>query len=277
MNTDTTYDMVFLALARDCAKTIPGALRSLESYDASGLQVHMVVGEDGSKDSSRELLDHHLVTVVDTSEMSTASNRLERMAIGRQIVANHSRDMKTRSFAVVDLDEPFLRSVNVNQLRSSISRFDSVFAVSAKSSPTYYDLLAYDRGPGNFIHLEDQIREARSNVFKYYELFAYEIYPAQALITNDGDINCISAFNGLAIYEPDAYRSGSYMPSEPGPWVCEHITFNRGVSASTGQEMFVDSTLVLPTPPEHGRRGLFGFIWQRVKKVPSKALARIRS
>ncbi|ALV43105.1 hypothetical protein AU252_19695 [Pseudarthrobacter sulfonivorans] len=269
------YDIVFLALARDCARTVPSALRALEYFDSSGLSVHAFIGENGSKDSTRELLDHHLVSVVDTSAMGAASNRLERMALGRQIVADHAKTMNARAFAVVDLDEPFLRSVNVVQLRSALDRLGDAFAVAATSAPTYYDLLAFEDGGEEFIGLDDRIRDSQRNPASYYSLFRDTIYPAQERLTSDADLWCTSAFNGLCIYDADAYRAGTYLPAVPGPWICEHITFNRSVANATSRGMVVDPALVLPMPAEHGRRTLPGFVWQRVQKLPGKVLARL--
>lgn len=275
MNPSRTYDILFLALARDCAKTLPSALQALEYFDASGLSVRAVIGENGSKDSTRYLLDHRLVSVVDTSSMGSVKNRLERMALGRQIVAEHAKTLNAKAIAVVDLDEPFMASLRADQLRGVLDRLPDVFAIAASSAPTYYDLLAFEdlNGEG-FIGLDDQIRESERNPFRYYSLFRDTIYPAQKRLTINGDLWCRSAFNGLCIYNADAYRVGSYLPVDSYPFICEHITFNRSVSFSTGQRMLVDSTLVLPTPPEHGRRSLCGFVWQRAKKLPSKVWAR---
>lgn len=275
MDAEHTFDLVFLALARDCEGTIPAALRALESYDASGLRVHMIAGENGSKDATRALLEHHLVTVVDTSAMGDASDRLQRMAVGRQIVADRSRAVHAQAFAVVDLDEPFLTHVSVDQVKSATNRLGQVFAVAATSVPTYYDLLAFDGDQGNYVGLEATIREAQKNPRDYYALFRDAIYPAQDRLTSSEDIACRSAFNGLAIYSANAYRAGSYLPVEPGPWICEHVTFNRSIAESTGLSMVIDAGLVLPMPAEHGRRNLAGFIWQRAKKAPAKIVAKL--
>jgi len=274
MDSSRSYDIVFLALARDCAKTIPSALRALEYLEASGLSVHAIIGENGSKDSTRALLNHHLVTAVDTSMMGRADNRLERMAIGRQIVADHSESVNARAFGVVDLDEPFLTALTVNQLRAAFDRLHEVFAVAASSAPTYYDLLAFEDLNGDgFIGLDDRILKSTRNPLSYYTLFRDTIYPAQGKLTSDGDLWCTSAFNGLCIYDADAYRAGSYLPVDTGKWICEHITFNRSVTTATGKSMVVDGSLVLPMPAEHGTRSLPGFVWQRAKKLPGRVLA----
>lgn len=272
------YDIVFLALARDCAKTVPAALRALEYFDASGMSVRAVVGENGSRDATRELLEHHLVSVVSTSAMGSVANRLERMALGRQIVADQARELPTKAFAVVDLDEAFLGAVSVDQLRATLARLDSdVFAVAATSAPTYYDLLAFeDLNGSGFIDLDVQIRESQRDALRYYRLFRDTIYPAQERLTSGGDLSCTSAFNGLCIYGAEAYRTGSYLPSVPGPWICEHVTFNRSVAGATGRPMVVDPGIMLPMPFEHGRRTLPGFVWQRARKLPGKVLSRLR-
>lgn len=265
------YDIVFLALARDCARTVPSALRALERFEASGLSVHALIGENGSKDSTRELLDHRLVSVVDTSAMSAVSDRLERMALGRQIMADHAADFATDVVAVVDLDEPFLEWVEPGALVDKIRRLKDgrVFALAASSRPAYYDLLAFEDESRSFTGLEQQISRRQRNPVEYYKFFRDVIYPAQGELTTDDDIACRSAFNGLCLYLAEDYALGSYL-ADDGDWVCEHVIFNRKVAARTGRRMVVDGSIQLPTPLEHGRRSLPGFVLQRVKKLPQK-------
>src|SRR4051794_12140866 len=87
-NGTDSYDLVFLGLARDCGETIPPFLDALEQLATEGLRVHAVVGENGSRDGSRELLAaSSRVDVVDTAAMAAVPRRLERMAKGRDIVA----------------------------------------------------------------------------------------------------------------------------------------------------------------------------------------------
>jgi hypothetical protein len=272
------YDIVFLALARNCADTLPGVVRGLNVLHQSGMNVMAVVGENGSSDRTRELLEEAaastgMVTVVDTSFMSPSKHeRLQRMALGRQFLADYVREMPlpTRAIGVLDVDEPFLENLSPAALDSALQRViddDEVFAVSATSRPTYYDLLAFEDEDRSFVDLDKRILRAQRNLLEYYSFFRNVVYPEQQRLTSDFDRRCLSAFNGLCLYKSEIYARGSYLPPGDSPWICEHITFNRSIAADTGRHMVVDGALVLRMPPEHGRRTLPGFLWQRMSKL----------
>ncbi|WP_171059075.1 MULTISPECIES: glycosyltransferase family 2 protein [unclassified Arthrobacter] len=283
MSADYSYDIVFLALARNCADTIPGFVQGMERLRQAGIRVAAVVGENGSEDDTRELLEDAaaatgVVHVVDTSFMSGAASRLERMALGRQFVARFAKDMllPARSICVIDVDEPFLENLQPDVLLSALQRVmdGDVFAVSATSRPTYYDLLAYEDGERSFADLGERIRNAQHNPFAYYSFFRKFVYPEQRRLTSDTDTLCRSAFNGLCLYSAGTYALGTYIP-ENGPWICEHITFNRSLASATGLQMVVDRALVVPMPSEHGRLTLVPFMWQRMRKLPEMFAMRL--
>lgn len=284
MTAADTCDIVFLALARDCAATIPGMLRGLGALQDSGLRVRLLVGENGSRDKTRGLLveasaSSGLVHVLDTSFMAADGSRLERMARGRQFLADQFQELgwAARAICVADMDEPFLEDLSPDLFASRFARLEAdqgIFAVSASSRPSYYDLLAFEDDTRSFVGLDSRIASLQSNPVRYYSLFRDVIYPEQHRLTSDDDIECTSAFNGLCLYRADAYALGSYLPPEGHSWICEHITFNRSLVAATGHRMVVDGAFVLPMPPEHGRRTLPGFVWQRARKLPGKVLGK---
>lgn len=279
-----SQDVVFLALARDCADTIPAALRALDDLRDAGLRVHAIVGENGSRDTTRALLQEASargsLAVVDTSFIAKEPSRLHRMALGRQAVADAFRELpgSARAVGVVDLDEPFLTSLDATQLRSRLDRLETesdLFALAATTRPSYYDLLAYEDEANSFGDLDQKIGQLERHPVQYYRLFRDVIYPEQRRLTSDADIRCLSAFNGLCLYPAAAYAMGTYLPAEANGWPCEHITFNRSVASATGRQMLIDGRLVLPMPAQHGHRALPGFVWQRVRKIPAKIITRV--
>lgn len=199
------------------------------------------------------------------------------MARGRELLAWEARAISAGVIGVIDLDEPFLEALESGVLKQAVLRVredDRLLALSATSAPTYYDLLAFESDDTSFRGLESKLRSSRGRPLAYYRLFRDLIYPEQRRLTSPGDIRCRSAFNGLALYQSEVYRQGSYLPSGDGPWICEHVTFHRSLAAATGRgEMVIDGRLVLPMPKEHGRRGLPGFAWQRVSNL-ARSLAR---
>lgn len=251
-----------------------------------GIRVHALVGENGSDDGTRYLLSAAsastgLLTVVDTAVMSNSTDRLERMALGRQLLADRAKSLSAsaRVVCVIDVDEPFLDHVSataLNVVLQKLSSCHSLFAVSATSKPSYYDLLAYEDEHTSFHDLEERLRRLRGNPYRYYMLFKNTIYPEQDRLTRTFDFTCTSAFNGMCFYKGESYHFGSYRPRADVPSVCEHVTFNRSMVAATGGYMEVNASLVLPMPKEHGRRTLPGFLWQRLRKLPAFVSNKVR-
>jgi hypothetical protein len=229
-----------------------------------------VIGEDGSRDSSRSILlsARPLVRTVDTSELASIPSRLRRMAHGREVLLK--RIPKTRMVAVIDFDEPFLSSVNATVLSAAINRLESdnsIYGIAATSAPTYYDLLAYEDEGRSFADLEQRISQNRRDPLTYYRFFRDVVYPAQRQLTSSMELRCRSAFNGLAIYPSAAYMRGSYLEHDSHELICEHVVFNRRLQLVLGGEMLISPALRLPTPREHGPRRLPGFAVQRIAKA----------
>ncbi len=184
--TSRDLDVAVLALARDCAATLPGALEAVAELSHLGVRIHLYVGENGSRDDTRELLrraDPSLVTTVDTSEIATEPDRLKRIARARTLVAAVARDeseSRVSTVLVVDLDEPFLESVPSAEIAALVERVlddPDHFALGATSHP-YYDLLAFEDARHSFVGLESRLRARRRNPWRYWTIFRDEIYPS---------------------------------------------------------------------------------------------------
>lgn len=267
-------DLLLLGLARDCAHELPGFFSALGRLNVEGLRVCAVVGENDSRDASRELLESYArssgaLRVVDTSPMTQGGSRLERMAIGRSMLAEQIKEVAAPVVGVIDLDEPFLAALSVDTVRAAVARArrGKEFAVAATSRPTYYDLLAYEDEHRSFVGLEGDLARRRRRPLSFYRLHSGLIYPEQQRLTVDEDLTCHSAFNGFALYRRDYYSSGNYLQVDrSAPWICEHVTFNRSVHETTGLDMVVDSRLVLPAPRDHVRASPAVFLWRRGRK-----------
>ncbi|GJE18448.1 glycosyltransferase family 2 protein [Methylobacterium marchantiae] len=275
-------DLAVLALARDCAKTLPNFLRMIESLEAGGVSTFAIVGENGSRDATRALLveaaSRGLLRIEDTGFMSGLP-RLERMARGREALAMRLRRTPVVSplVCILDLDEPMSAAPDVASLRRVMARLlddHDRFASAATSRPTYYDLLAFDDGSLSFDRLDEEIHARETNPFRYWSFFQKTIYPAQRQLTSDRTIPCVSAFNGLCLYKGEDFALGSYCDGSDFR-LCEHLTFNRSVAAATGRAMAIDPDLVVTMPVEHGSRS-FGAFWaQRVQKLALRLKSRV--
>lgn len=266
-------DFVFLALARNCAATIPGFLALLESFEAQGHRAFAIIGENGSRDGTRALLaaaeEAGKIKLISTEFMAREPDRLRRMALGRErlravLIAS---GLQPRFVCVVDLDNVLAMPPTVDTLTSAAAKLDrdGVFGVSATSRPHYYDLLAFQDEIRRFDGLLGDLAQARSSIFAYRRFFRSRIYPHQQALTSDREIACASTFNGLCIYRMERYREGSYL--EDGPSRCEHVVFNLSLARAGGGHMLVDPRLVLATPDDHRQEAFLPFVWRRLRKL----------
>lgn len=267
----------FLGLARNCAGTLPGFLTLLDELCAEGSGAFAIIGENGSRDDTRSLLEGAdragTIKFVPTEFMAREPDRLRRMALGRECLKRELDAARWRPcfVCVADLDSVLARPPSIAALFRAAAKLSrpGVVGVSATSRPHYYDLLAYRDDDLQFDWLLGELGDARQNLFTYRRLFRSRIYPHQDALTTDREIVCLSAFNGLCIYKAQTYRTGSYL--DDGPSRCEHVTFNRSILRDAGDHLLVDPQLVLATPEDHRQEGFVSFVWRRIRRRLSQS------
>ena len=273
-------DFVFLALAKNCAGTIPRFLDLLATLRRDGMSVTAFVGENGSSDGTGALLQRAQmlggIRLVPTPFMADEPQRLRRMALGREQLKREldASGTQTRFVCVLDIDNVIARLPSTAALLAAAAKLDrpGVFGVSASSRPHYYDLLAFEDEHRSFTTLLDDLAQSRSDIFRYHRFFRSRIYPHQRALTSDREITCASTFNGLCLYRADIYRLGTYLDAAPG--ICEHLAFNRHLAALTGGGMLIDPGLVLLTPADHAAQSFLPFAWRRFRKLVALATQR---
>ncbi len=266
-------DFAFLALAKDCAGTIPRFLELLDTLRRSGSSVAAFVGENGSRDGTQRLLGsaeaRGEIVLVPTAFMAEEPERLRRMALGRERLKSEleSSGISPRFICVLDIDNVIAAPPTAPALLAAASKLgrSGVFGVSASSRPHYYDLLAFEDRQRSFATLLDELAQSRTDIVRYYRFFRSRIYPHQRALTSDREIACVSTFNGLCLYNGDDYRLGSYL--QAGPALCEHLVFNRRLAALTGGAMLIDPGLILRTPTDHAEQSFLPFAWRRMRKL----------
>lgn len=275
-------DFVFLALAKDCAGTIPRFLELLATLRRNGISVTAFVGENGSSDGTQALLQRAQmlggITLVPTPFMADEPQRLRRMALGRERL-KHELDasgIQARFVCVIDIDNVIVQPPSPAALLAAAAKLDrpGAFGVSASSRPHYYDLLAFEDEHRSFTTLLDDLARSRSDIFQYHRFFRSRIYPHQRALTSDREITCVSTFNGLCLYRAEIYRLGTYVDAAPG--LCEHLVFNRHLAALTGGTMLIDPSLMLRTPADHAAQSLLPFAWRRLRKLVALSTQRHR-
>jgi len=276
----TPIRMLFLCLARDCAGTIPGFFAYLERLEAHGFSCTAIIGENGSSDRTRALIEEaagRRIALLDTSMMKTGSNRLSRMAIGRQALldAAEARGVSQDYICVMDLDNVMVAPPDPAAVRSAVEllRADSgLFAIGATSVPVYYDLLSLRVEGFEFLtNLNSQISKAKKNPLSYFSFHENHIYKNQRVITDRIPVLCHSSFNGFCIYNSSDYRLGSYRSRDEAD-VCEHVSLNLSIGSVMGKRMLISSDVVLQAPADHVPVGFFRFWSDRIgERIPKSA------
>lgn len=253
-----------LGLARNCAQTIPIVMESIANW---GVPTQVIIGEDGSTDATRRVIESY-AELVDTTLNAPSVPRLARMARARQLVKRHYENTANADLVIVmDMDADFAARIDATWLHYAYGRLylpDAPFALSATSRP-YYDLLAFESDTKSFVGLDERIESAKKKPSTYRRFKQIEIYAEQLSLTRDTEISCISAFNGVAVYADPVFRRGTYQP--PGETaVCEHLLLHRGL-ASDGSRMVVDPSLQVPAPREHVKQSALSFYASAARKL----------
>jgi hypothetical protein len=264
--------ILFLCLARNCEKTLPGFFLYLRSLEQHGMICSAIIGENGSRDHTRTLIErtaHQGIELLDTGFMTGIPDRLTRMAAGRQALLEKSlQKSHLQLICVADLDNVMLKPPSPGSFASAAARLQrdpTLFAVGATSYPVYYDLLSFRNAQYDFSTLNVRIQAAKRAPLTYFRFHHEHIYRHQRTITYSKPLVCDSSFNGLCIYNAGDYRLGSYRaPDEKD--VCEHVSMNISIARATDKRMLVAPELRLATPADHGPVGFVRFWYDRIKE-----------
>jgi hypothetical protein len=266
--------VMFLALARDCGRTIGNLFTFLRRCDEVGLNWRLLVGENDSKDNTRQILTEASrdprVRIVSTNAMSIVSDRLVRMAVGRNVLLNEARSFASEitHVAVIDVDEVLNPNFSVLAIKKYLSILDgdlSLIAISSTSAPYYYDLLALRMDGVKTDDIADRLDDLRSKYLSYYRYHRDYIYSVQKKMTSFDVTYVESAFNGLCIYRSDDFFGGDYLKGRIGN-ECEHVTFNRSIRSSA-QSIMISKDLIARMPKTHGPANIVSFFVRRAFKT----------
>ena len=269
---DTSNEMLFLCLARNCERHLPLFFRLLDTLRAAGVGCRAIVGENGSSDQTRRVLSDasaHGVFLVDTIEMASAPHRLARMAIGRQLLLDAVKTSadQPQFLCVSDLDNVMEQPPSSESMQNAMARLArdmSIFGISATSRPVYYDLLAL-RAPGyDFSNLDAEIATAKKQPLTYYQFHQKRIYSNQKSFTSGETVVCDSTFNGLCLYRTVDYLKGTYRDARESE-VCEHVTLNLSIARATGKKMLIAPDIIVQTPADHAPVGFSRFWKDRLR------------
>lgn len=262
-----------LALARDCEATLPSFISWLKDLEQEGFSSVTWVGENGSSDRTRQLLEaasSSSFIVLDTSFMSDVPSRLARMAMGREALLQAAvrADLDAQFICVADLDNVMTSPPTPVVLRSALHYLNDplIFAVGATSDPFYYDLLSFLAEGHDYRSLQAEIEKAKKHLMTYFQFHRDKIYSNQKRLTITSPLACVSSFNGLCLYRKEEFFQGTYRSYDEAN-VCEHVNFNLSLARRTGKTMLIVPELRLAMPRDHGPVTFLRFWKDRVYKA----------
>ena len=270
---DERPSILFLCLARNCASTLPIFLAYLDRLRNVGICCPAIIGENGSTDSTRELIQtaKRDVTLLDTSFMDQEPATLARFAAGRQALwdAALARGGRETFICVADLDQAIAMPPSPEAVIEAIRVLrtdDSLYAVGASSRPVYYDLVSLRAEGFEFLEeLNYSLDRAKKRPLSYYRFHQKHIYSAQKRVTQALPMVSTSSFNGFCIYNALDYRKGCYRAPDEAH-ICEHVNFNQSVARETGKKLLVSLSLQIQAPAEHTSVGFIKFWYDRVRR-----------
>lgn len=276
--------LAICGLARDCEVQIVKLEDFIHSLQREGLSVECFIGENGSKDQTRALLraleDKGLIHLYDTSFMTEIPHRLERLARGRDYVkAELCKNGPFDFVCVIDMDNVLDGGVNIPEFIVAMNRLkadEKLFGVAAFSVPYYYDLLGLECVGVPYGAIDRGFARIKKRSLDYYPFFRDVIYPLQKWLTINPPEHCISAFNGLCIYEFEQFAYSSYIP-DGYPFVCDHVMLNRKIHQKYGTYVRIEPMLALAMPPEHGPQNIATFFFSRLFRLARNKLQRFFS
>ena len=269
------YDIIFLGLARNIENTIYNFFSSVEKLSKSQ-QILVIIGENSSTDKTRNILENYKnknfeFIFLKTDSLKNIKNRISRLTHGRQFLKNFidQNNFKSKFVSIIDLDSVIKLGFDDECFLLSLKKLEknkeTIFGVSAKSKPYYYDLLPLiikDYFEFDVYNIQTQLK-----LFTIYSDRKKFIYDFQKRITKMRDVNTISSHNGLTIYLYEDYLLGNYINEKSNKIVSEHINLNKKINQVTNKFILMSNQIQLNTPEEHMPLSLNQFSKKLISKL----------
>ena len=242
--------VVICGAARNVEKSIQRFTSDMQQAFSNFKEIRFVFCESFSSDDTRAAIQKMASTnlnihLIDDLEVDKYENRRTvRIASARNAIKNFVVSNFPESDFVVMAD---LDGVNRDITRKSIESCWTIGywdMVSASQTYRYYDVWALRARGWCENDCWDDFEELK---MRYPEKLAVKLAVTskmRGISKAERPIPVMSAFGGLAIYQVEAFKQGTYMGVlESGKEICEHVPFNLKLS-SLGFELFIAPKLV---------------------------------
>lgn len=256
--------VLIAGMARDVAPFIKGEIKSLINCTERFKSTTVLVVESDSSDSTLLELDalkaeYDNFNYISLGRLSAEIvSRTERIAYCRnQVIAalqNNAIYADIDFVMLADLDglNGLLSPNKIAQCWNVNEDWDAIFA---NQEDRYYDIYALrhpDWSPSDCSAQQLRLDPVLGRSLAHHlAVRSKQIYLPKKL----GLIEVDSAFGGLGIYKKEAFLSGTYIGSEGGRDICEHVPFHR-LLKKKGYRLFINAALTNCVEPINTSRSI---------------------
>jgi hypothetical protein len=261
---------VILGTAKNIAKHLPQHLQTLEEIRSLWASCAVVIGENGSTDGTKALLETyakkpltHVLTL--DAEANPIQSRTERLALVRNRLIDyvHTTYPTSDYILIADMDG-ILDGFHARGLKEAFksSDWDAVFA---NTMGAYYDIWAL-RSEAISYDCWDLVRHFMQQGFDRGVAKAAIITPHQVVLPKKPTLIPVqSAFGGLGLYRLAKTRGCRYdgltracsctqvnqFTSPCAPERCEHVAFHQDMIEKHGAKLFIHTGIQVKPALEH--------------------------
>jgi len=194
---------------KNCAKYLKKVFANIEKIGSIFDDYKIILFYDKSNDNTLDILRQYQQSNPKlefyVNQKSVSNFRTHRIAYARNFCLNYVKKNKDKYsfFIMMDMDDPNSKKVDVSVLQEYLYRNDWD-GLSFNTSPKYYDIWGLSIYPYCFSY-----NHFDNNVQYYYIIQNYIDKKLKQLDKNNL-LQCISAFNGFAIYRTDKFMNTYY-------------------------------------------------------------------
>ena len=215
----TEIKMHICGCVKDTGKYLHDVFKNIEQICSILNDYHIIIAYDTSTDNSLEILRHYkekykskfslIIGEIEPSEIRTENIANARNSILNEILRLGQEDFQY--FSMIDMDDVCAKHMNIDVLKHIIDKERTTpleWDALSFNKTSYYDLWALSIYPYTFSVLHYQhtykIKQGMLN------LLQKQFTDAVKTNGNNGLVNCLSAFNGFAIYRTNKFKNVRY-------------------------------------------------------------------
>jgi len=215
----TEIKMHICGCVKDTGKYLHDVFKNIEQICSILNDYHIIIAYDTSTDNSLEILRHYkekykskfslIIGEVEPSEIRTENIANARNSILNEMLRLGQEDF--HYFSMIDMDDVCAKHMNIDVLKHIIDKERTTpleWDALSFNKTRYYDLWALSIYPYTFSVLHYQhtykIKQGMLN------LLQKQFTNAVKTNGNNGLVNCLSAFNGFAIYRTNKFKNVRY-------------------------------------------------------------------